>query len=47
MYHSKPGLIEHVVEGVVERAQERIDLRHQVAWEEAESLACFHRWARG
>ena len=30
---------EHVVEGVVERAQVRVDLRHQVAGQEAEPLA--------
>ena len=33
--------VDHVVQGVVERAQVRVDLRHQVAGQEAEPLARF------
>ena len=37
-----PFGLEQVVERVVERAQVRVDLGHQVAGEEAEALARFH-----
>src|SRR3954467_11846137 len=38
--------VEHVVEGVEERAQVRVDLRHQVARQEAEALPGLHRGPR-
>ena len=36
--------VEHVVQRVVQRAEVRVDLRHQVTWKEAQPLPRLDRW---